>query len=36
MSGEEFSNEPILDPIENFRANTFYVFLDIISSAFNE
>lgn len=36
MSGEESSDELILDPIENFKVNTFYVCLDIISSAFEE
>lgn len=37
MSCEESSDEPpIIDPIENFKVNTFYVCLDIISLAFNE
>lgn len=36
MPGEEASDDPIIDPIDNFRVNTFYVCLDIINSAFKE
>lgn len=36
MPGEEVSDDPIIDPLENFRVNTFYVCLDIINSAFDE
>lgn len=36
MPGEEASDDPIIDPIENFGVNTFYVCLDIINSAFDE
>jgi len=36
MPGEEASDDPIIDLIENFRLNTFYVCLDVINSAFKE
>jgi len=36
MPGEEASDDPIIDLIENFRVNTFHVCLDIINSAFDE
>jgi hypothetical protein len=36
MPGNEAFDDPVIDPIENVRINTFYVCLDIINSAFSE
>jgi len=36
MSGKKASDDPIIDPVEHFKVNTFYVCLDIIHSEFDE